>query len=69
MRTQLKIQDNLGHTVAIHAARGGDVALLGAVAEEIFKQKVRPLLNIQSKRMLIMMVDLQHLSMCWFLCT
>lgn len=40
MRTQLKIQDNKGFTLAIHAARGGDVALLGAVIEEIVQLKV-----------------------------
>lgn len=40
MRMQLKIQDSKGFTLAIHAARGGDVALLGAVIEEIVQLKV-----------------------------
>lgn len=40
MHTQLKIQDSSGFKLAIHAARAGDVALLGAVIEEIFKLKV-----------------------------
>lgn len=40
MRMQLEIQDRSGFTLVIHAARAGDVALLGAVIEEIFELKV-----------------------------
>lgn len=35
MRTQLELQDSLGFTVAMHAARSGDVALLGCVIDDI----------------------------------
>lgn len=40
MRLQLELEDNLGYSVAMHAARSGGVALLGAVMDEIIDIKV-----------------------------
>lgn len=40
-RLQLELQDSSGFTVAMHAARSGDVAVLGAVIEDIQELKVR----------------------------
>lgn len=40
MRVQLELEDHAGFSVAIHAARSGDVALLGAVIDEIIETQV-----------------------------
>lgn len=48
MRLQLQLQDSAGFTVAMHAASSGNVALLGAVVDDVIETQVKALVVVTS---------------------